>query len=85
MPMLLMSLFEILTFVESPTSAGHGPIEVNIYGGTFLLVKGVLKILTSSLRPIKKPHCLSLFFQVINPLCRAIWPANGLVTRKDIV
>ena len=28
--------------VGSPTSAKHGPIEVNIYGGTFLPLQGLL-------------------------------------------
>ena len=28
--------------VGSPTSAKHGPIEVNIYGGIFLLLQGLL-------------------------------------------
>ena len=28
--------------VGSPTSVGHGPIVVNIYGGTFLPLQGLL-------------------------------------------
>ena len=28
--------------IGSPTSVGHSPIEVNIYGGTFLPLQGLL-------------------------------------------
>ena len=31
-------IFIFIDNVESSTSAGHGPIEVNIYGGTCLLL-----------------------------------------------